>query len=37
MKEIIEFIKDDPAEIIQGSLAFGSLLVIVFMLMVIGG
>lgn len=36
MREIIECIKDDPKEFIEGFIGFGSLFVIVFMLFVIG-
>lgn len=37
MREIIECIKEDPKDFIEGFIGFGSLFVIVFMLFVIGG
>lgn len=37
MKAIIDFIKEDPKEAIEGLLAWGSLFVIGFMMFVIGG
>ena len=37
MREIIDYFKDDPKEFIQSFIAFGSLLVIVFMMFVIVG
>ena len=37
MRAIIECIKEDPQDYIEGFIAFGSLAIIVFMLMVIGG
>ena len=36
MREIIECIKEDPKEFIEGFIGFGSLFVIVFMMFVIG-
>jgi hypothetical protein len=36
MKSIIECIKEDPQDYIEGFIAFGSLLIIVAMLFVIG-
>ena len=36
MKSIIECIKEDPQDYIEGFIGFGSLFVIVFMLFVIG-
>ena len=37
MKNIIDFIKDDPVEAIGGFMAWAGLFFIVFMLFVIGG
>ena len=37
MKTIIEFIKDDPKEAIEGFLAWAGLFAIGFMIFVIGG
>ena len=36
MREIIECIKGDPQDYIEGFIGFGSLFIIVFMLFVIG-
>lgn len=36
MREIIDCIKEDPKEFIEGFIGFGSLLIIVAMLFVIG-
>ena len=36
MREIIECIKEDPKDFIEGFIGFGSLFVIAFMLFVIG-
>ena len=37
MKIIIEFIKDDPKEFLEGVIGFASLFAICFMIAVIGG
>lgn len=37
MKAIIDFIKDDPKEVIEGLLAWSGLFAIGFMMFVIGG
>lgn len=37
MKTIIEFIKDDPREVIEGCIAWAGLFGTAFMMFVIGG
>lgn len=37
MKTIIEFIKDDPVDAIEGIIAWAGLIAVAFMMFVIGG